>query len=288
MKRNQYKDNPKFRVLFKKHLSTIEPAELAKELDIIIEKMSEDEFDGALVEDYLEVLRDKTSLDMSDYDAEKSFAAFKEKYALQYKAAISTPPPRRLSPLRFRTAGIIAAAVCLVFALLFIPKDAYGNNYFARIMHWGEEVLSFRGLPPGGRMTLPVSSESEYRSLAEALEQNGISTANCPTWIPAGFALAELSSFENEETKLFIATYKDDEYTIRIIVRYCINPLAAINIEKDPGGSIYTAKGQEYYIFENMGVSNVVWEYDNITYQVFGNISTDDIYLMIDSIKERR
>jgi len=283
MKKNDYEDNPKFRAVLKKYLSTKDPEVLLKELNTIITETSEDDIDEALVKDYLEVLRDKTSLDMSDYDAEKSFADFKARYALQYAEAISGSSKKRIPQKRFRVAGIIAAA-CLFFAILFIPQDAYGNNIFERIVHWGEEVLSISSLPPGGIMTLPADSGSEYRSMAEALEKNGISPANCPTWIPVGFALAEIIVNQNEFSQLIMAVYNNEEKEIRLFVHYDFSHSAVVSAEKDYGGSVYTLKGQEYYILENIGETKAAWVVDNATYQIVGDISIDDLYIMLDSL----
>jgi hypothetical protein len=137
-------------------------------------------------------------------------------------------------------------------------------------------------------MTLPADSESEYRSLADALEKNGISTASCPTWIPAGFALIEIETSDNGATKTFVAFFQNTENTIRVTVKHYIGNSTATSIEKDPGGSAYESHGQTHYILTNINVLGAVWAIDNVSYQIMGDISIDDLHTMIDSIYERR
>jgi hypothetical protein len=280
MKNNKYGES---RNLSTSSLNSKSADELIEELNA---RIAEDDFDEALVEDYLAVLRDKTSVTMEDFDVQESFRRFKEKYAVEYEAAISSPPKRRIPKRLLRNAGIIAAAFCLVLLMLTVRQDAYGNSFFKKIVHWGEETLSIRSLPPGGQMSLPIGSESEYRSIAEALEQNGIPSNNCPTWIPEGFALDKIEVAENEVTKVFLAIYKNDEITIQFAVLYGTGQLGELIEEKDPGGSTYYgAHGREYYIMTNMGKPKAAWYEGNNIYHISGNIPMEDLYMMIDSIK---
>jgi len=285
MRKNKKSDSARedFRASLRDKRNTV----LIDELYNRIEEMIENDFDETVVEDYLAVLRDKTSLDMSHLDAEESFKRFQEKYAPEFEAAIYNPP-KRLSKKHLRTASAIAAAACLIFAIVFIPTDDYGNSFMNRIVHWGEEVLSFRGLPPGGIMTLPVNSDSEYRSIAEVLEKNGISSASCPTWIPAGFSLVEIEASKNDKAKVFVAFYRNGELQIHFLIHYNENSSAVLSVEKDPMSNLYISKGKEYNILTNMEVLTAVWSDDYSTYQIFGDISIDDLQIMIDSIKERR
>jgi len=290
---NKTADVNDLRSSLKHQLSDKEPVEIINELDAKIEEMSEYDFDAELVKGYLAVLQEKTPLAMEDFDAEQSFMEFREKYALQYEYAISespAPPKQQAPKRRFRFAGALAATVvaCLVLIMLFVPTDAYGNRFFTRIVHWGEEVLTFRALPPGGVMEFPADSDAEYRSIADALEQNGISSANCPTWIPTGFSLVEIDFAESDLSMGFVAVYQNDEDIVHLFIQYHSNPSIDISVEKDLGGNIYTSKGFEYYILENMTIAKAVWTDDNAIYQISGDIPLGDLKLMLDSIHGRR
>jgi len=269
-------------------LGAKEPVELIDELNAYIEGMDEYEFNEELVEDYLAVLQDKAPVkELEDFDAKKSLMEFKEKYAQLYELAM-TDPPRRISKKSIRIVSAIATAACLFFAILFLPTDAYGNSFMDRIVHWGAEVLSIRSLPPGGNMTLPADSDAEYRSIADALEKNGISSANCPTWIPAGFSLAEIATVENDIIMMFVATYQNGGTEIHLTIHYYVNPSIVVSVEKDPGGCVYTTNGREYYILENMETPKAVWADEHATYQILGDLPIDDLQIMLDSIQERR
>ncbi|MDR0295619.1 MAG: DUF4367 domain-containing protein [Prevotellaceae bacterium] len=270
-----------------KELNNRNPLELIDELDAKIDEMTEYDFDGKLVTTYLDVLQQKAPI-VEEFDDEQFLQDFLEKFPTLYEAAILDPPKQRAPKRRYRIAGAIAAAACLIFAAILVPIDASGHTFLNKIVHWGEEVLIIKRLPPSGKMTFPADSESEYRSLADALEKNGISPTNCPTWIPAGFAINEVALSENDTTKTFVAIYQNAENTIYVQVRHCKGHLAAIFAEKDPTSSVYKSNGQEYYIFENFRVINAVWDDDNSTYQIFGDISIDDLHTMIDSIQGRR
>jgi len=270
----------------KEVLNEKSPLELINELDAKMADMTEYDCDVELVKLYLDILQQKAPV-MEDFDEEQAFQDFLERCSLFSDIEITDPPKRRISPRFIRVASTIAVAACLIFTILLVPTDAYGNSFMDRIIHWGEEVLSIRRLPPGGVMTLPADSGAEYRSLTDALEKNGISAANCPTWIPAGFALEKVSFAKIDTLKTIIAAYQNDEYTIRLTVQYYMDTSSVISLEKDQGGIVYSTKGQEYYILENMGVSNAVWADDYTSYQIFGDIPIDDLKIMIDSIKER-
>jgi anti-sigma factor RsiW len=258
--------------------------QLTFELHIISDVMTEFDFDVELVEAYLDVLQEKDPV-YWDIDEEKSYQEFIEKYSELYEAAMSSPPKLPAPKKRFRLAGAIAAAACLVFAIIFVPIDAYGNSALQKIVRWGDGVLEIRSLPPGGLMSLPADSGSEYRSLADALKKNNISPSNCPTWIPAGFALVGIETTGSGVLKGFVATYRDNENIISISVHYSAYPSATVSaVEKDAGGSVYLSRGQVYYILTSMGVPTAVWTDDNSTYVISGDITTDDLQMMIDSI----
>jgi hypothetical protein len=281
------KNGQNSRTSYREQLRNKEPIELVNELDAKIEEMTEYDFDVELVQEYLAVLREKTALE-DDIDPEQAFAEFREKFALQYEAAIADPPKRRMPRRRLRNISIAAAAACLVLAILVLPKDASGNSYFDKIMSWGEEVLSIRRLPPGGKMILPADSESEYRSIAEALEQNGIPSNNCPTWIPEGFALAKVISLANEASKGFLAVYQNGEISMLFTIRCDTNQPMEILMEKDPGANMYCSNGREFFVMTNMGIPSAVWADDHASYQISGDISMEDLHLILDSIKDRR
>lgn len=289
MGKNKCFKNNESKAALKNQLRSKEPYELLNELDALAEEMSEYDFDEELVVEYIEVLQEKAPLAMEEFDIDESFEEFKEEYGLLFEAAISdSPKPKWIYQKRFHAASVVAAAACLVFFILLVPKDAYGNSFLDKIINWGEEVISIKRLPPGGQMLLPVGSESEYRSLAEALEKNGIPSTSCPTWIPAGYSLTEVLTSNSESSKNYLAIYKNGDSSIQFVVQYDLSQSMIMVVEKDPEGSVYVSQGYEFYILANMGVIKAVWVDDYVTYQVSGNISIDDIKTMLDSIKERR
>ncbi|MCL1816389.1 MAG: DUF4367 domain-containing protein [Clostridiales bacterium] len=279
MKKNKYGEN---------RIKLLESKGTVELIDELNKRIEDDDFDEALVEDYLAVLQEKAPIDTECFDAKDSYRRFKEKYAYEYEAAFSPKPMPRKIKRHFRAAGTIAAAACLIFILLLVPKDAYGNSFLDRIINWGEEVLSIRRLPPGGHMILPADSESEYRSISEALEKNGIPSNNCPTWIPAGFSLTEVFTTNSKSSKNFLAVFQNNDKMIQFIVQYDLSQSVVSLFEKDSATSIYLSKGREYYIMTNVGIPKAIWIDDYATYQISGDISVEDLQLIIDSITERR
>ena len=105
-----------------------------------------------------------------------------------------------------------------------------------------------------------------------------------PTWIPDGYNLLDITTEENPMRKSYIAIYTGENGMLMIAVQsYIGSDPEKIEINKELL-EIYKAAETEYYIFSNVDQLRAVWINDSYECSISGNITMEEIKLMIDSI----
>lgn len=261
-----------------------------------IEKMlsaSAEEMDTDRIEEYLSILQERVPV-TEMYDPEEQWSKLETEHPLifeegpspciAYQAdeeSVAKCEHHRNRLLYFlRTVAISMAAVfCFV-----VTASALGFPPAQAVLHWAEGVIQVY-TNPSGQMELSDDDPSEYHSLGEALEVNGIDASGLPTWIPRDYAVSNISVKSSDGVLKCSAIYHSDRGNVAIRVIDHMMPFSVETKERNTTGSIYIHNETEYYIAADDGVIKAGWHHGNLSYIISGQISEDEIKEMINSIQ---
>lgn len=269
--------------------------ELLAEMDAYIESSTEEDCDANRILVYLAVLQEKAPVKLN-IDADSLKAGIEDRLSVAVRSSHKQEQPSRHEqerpPRKSWRSKLAWAAAGIVLIIFFTTSTAYGNNFISHIVKWGEGVFQIGRRPAGGLMELPADSGAEYRSLADALAENGISSANIPTWIPEEFSLTQVSIEKGSQRMIIIAEYHNTGGGyLAITVNHDPNSTGRASVEANhdipEDDSVYMKDGEVYRLATNIEASQASWGDDYNSYFITGVITIDELKMMIDSIYER-
>ena len=198
----------------------------------------------------------------------------------------------------FRT-SLIAAIIVLLS--LMLAAQAAGINLFKLIGTWTEETFHLtnstevmENREPAASVNSSANADSsdaktQYASLSDALEDNGVSANTIPSWWPAGFSLSQLSVSQMQNTTIIYSLYENEDesftFSVRMLAAQENDPAI---YEKDGNAVIqYKKGGVIHYIISNINTVQAIWTDDLAIYTMSGQLTKTEIEKMIDSIYER-
>ena len=274
------------------HLNDKSPVELIAEMEDIISNMSDEDFDHEQIDAYLAALKKKTP-GIDEFDPEASFAKFLDKHADSLEPAPAAKSQHHTKKRFFRHRfAYVAATILMILFVGTVTANAYGINVFDVIVRWGENMFQMsRGEIelPSGNLELPAESDSEYRSMEDALQEYGLPSDVCPTWIPKQYSLSLIDVQEDSGEIGFYSLYQDQEGNNLVFsIDYAPESQAVHYIEKDPGSEqVYYDHGVKYYLVTNAGDWVASWMDETSSYLISGPISEEELKYMLSSIYER-
>ena len=253
--------------------------ELLDEIDRMLESNSEDALDTEKLERYLALLQERAPV-MENYDPCQTLAGLEKDYPALFNSCPDAAAGRR-KPAHFaRVAEIVVAAVLI----LTVSAKAFGHDPFEIVYRWSKDVIQiYRG--PSGAIELPEPTDGGYRSLKEALIQNGGDSSVCPTWVPEDYTLVKVLVTGSELFQSYSAVY--DSVRGELLVNIMRNNGDSVEcVEKDAGGKTYSKNGVIYYLITNEGDGSAGWQTGKYSCAINGKLSEDELKQMIDSIGE--
>lgn len=183
----------------------------------------------------------------------------------------------------------LAAAAAVVALLIFIPISARALtleemwDIFAR---WAKETFSFVS-GESTEVSEPVQEDPrDFTSLQEMLQKENCDPWIVPTWIPEGFALDKIEKDSSPMREIYTVRYMNGNQKIRIqVTTYLSEDIRNHEVEND-SLEIYIHNGIDYYIFKNVDQFRVFWMVDSYECYIAGEVSLDEIKMMIDSIQK--
>jgi len=290
MKRNKLTENIELGTAQNRNvqpdISTKDNAFLLNELEEKMSDMTEDNFDYELVKKYLDELQDRTPV-MTDYDSSEEFARLQNEHSTFIHENADSNGPKSSSQKKGQRKGLralhiaevaVAAVLCLT-----VSAKAFNFHPILSFLNWTEDILQIQS-NSSGIMELPDGSGSEYKSLKDALDSNGADAGGLPTWVPTDYTLANVSVKSSDGIKEYIAYYTSSrgDMFIRVTTR---KDNWNETSEKNSGGSIYKNSGYEYYIVSNKEDSKAGWADGSYSYVIDGNITEEEIKMIVDSIQ---
>ena len=170
----------------------------------------------------------------------------------------------------FHTA-LIAAATVAVMVIVTVSAAAAGVDIWKWVQVRGEGTVRF------------VAEDALSKDIPAALKQAGIEEPLFPTWIPEGFLLYDQQIRLDDPIRIY-TTYVNKESSIVINIRCINNDLksSVIEVEDEPPQE-YLSHGILHYIVPNCEQIVAYWIRDGYLVKISGNISIEEMKLIIDS-----
>lgn len=179
-------------------------------------------------------------------------------------------PQRHRGVLRV---GLIAAIVAVLVVAFTVT--ALACSFFGWIPKWNDEVLSFES----------ETTEKPYmESVPDLLKRLGITEPLYPTWLPEDFV--KIKSKIVEKPLFLSEKFQGDDRSLSITI-YPNTASGTTDYQKEGASPVeYTVGNAAHYIFENTNEVSAVWNTEEYTTLIVGNISTDEMQKIIDSVYE--
>ena len=284
-------------------LNPMTAAQLERELEAALEAMTEEEYDPAVIDAYLDALDQKAPI--PDHpDAGTAYAGFQTRVQ-RAAGQVSGGTVSRRSRVRLGGLLRVAAAAALLTTFLFssmVAAQASGVDVFGAIARWTDSVFSFGALPGEDasgsvQTTAPAvqSSETdrrdvpeEYHEIYTKLKGVGCSSFMFPAYIPDGFQVTEtkLHSNVNDEKIKFVMLYEDGTDYLIFQVSHGGDSSFSIYEKDSQSVEIYGQNGIDYYIFKNLDSLVSVWSKNTTEYSLSTTLSLPVLKEIIDSVSE--
>ena len=193
-------------------------------------------------------------------------------------------PKRKSNIIPFRRIAAVAASLVLVFSLSITANAFSFKDVWDAVVTWAQETFSFS---MGVEISEPkADSELEYQSLQDALIKHGRNANIVPSYTLSGFQLVEVTIQDNPLQDMYLALYSDGQRSFKISAKLCLNE-GFEQIEMSNNWSeLYLHNDHEYYIFNNYDQIQAVWLADSFECYISGDLSIEEIKIMIDSIEK--
>ena len=214
--------------------------------------------------------------------AQEAYEIFKQHYMPEIDNKDSVPAkehkPKNLRPRWMR--GLVAAAAAVVILLSgVVTAEAYGVDVWKAVVQWTQDTFHFGSWGDSGS-----NNNLPYASLQEAMEKGNTPTWLVPAWLPDGFEMAEITAELTPLKKEYRAIYTNGEQKLRITIQDYLDKVP-VYVEQSEGlVEEYEIQGVTYYLFENNKRTQVVWIVDTFECRITGELTIDELKLMINSI----
>lgn len=259
--------------------------ELEEILRLDAEMPLEQESDTDAILYIMEVLTErKRNSGHTGKTALEAYESFKHNYMME--AENGEAPCKVTAKYKRRTSrwlrGLTAAAA--VLAVLFVGSvtaEAFGFDIWETVAQWTQDVFYF-----GEKANPPANEPVIYTALQEALEKGNVPTWIVPTQVPDGFVFEDIQVQQTPRQKIYTARYTNGERLLRISVRNHIDE-NTVYAEKSEGMvEEYEVSGITFYLFNNNGQAFAAWLVDAYECYVSGDVTIDNLKMMIKSIKK--
>lgn len=291
MPNNQNRSNQDF-----SRFETMTNEELEEILRLDAQKTEGEESDLEMLLYVMEVLavRRKNS-ENHGKNAGEAFETFKEHYmpddstddAAQVSSkaqVINVKPTKRLCPWLCRL--VATAAILALILVSSVTVHAMGIDIWDIVVKWTQETFHF-GSTTQDTIVEPAKVDTrDYMSLQEALDHKSITAPLVPAWMPDGYELTAVKIDESPMQLSIIAFYQCGDKNIKIqIKRYFDDDPEQIE-QSDSLIEECESNGITYYIFADYNQLRAVWITEEYECYLSGEITIEEIKLMIDSIQK--
>lgn len=259
-------------------LAQLSPEDVAQAMEQALDEMTEDTYDQAVMDAYLDALDAKAPMPEAP-DVEESYQQFQEMLSQALPSEESRRPRRRGRVLRM-TLRVTLAAVFLFGCL--VAAQASGVDVFGAVARWTDEVFHFE-------VQEDQTTSDWYAPYQEQLESVGLDVTFMPAWIPEGYTVEDVQVFRGNTWSESFSTFtggNNSKFSLSIMAYDRLEDIENLFIEKDSTPvNQYQIDGKQIYFFKNRDAEYAVCQYNTIVYFVDGDIPQDIIANIFNSIE---
>lgn len=233
----------------------------------------------------LEVLNKRNRIkEVVGDSTQEAYESFMQDY---FPEDIQIEKPSTRKPLRWVRRLTAAAAAVLVFVMLgTVTANAFGFNIWRAVAVWAQETFHFQ-VGEEARVDDPNPDiELPYESLEDAIYTLEMATGIVPTWIPEGFELTDITIDETPMQKVYIGYYEFEEMYFEIVIQSYLNAMPEQVEKSEDYAETYPVSDVVYYLFSDNDTMQVAWTNDSYECYISGNVTVNDLKMMVDSIKK--
>ena len=232
----------------------------------------------------LEVLASRNNTEnITENKAQKAWESFERNYMPE---ECQNPVARKKRVPWLRRLAATAAAVALLIVIPFYTKALTLEEIMEIFGRWAKETFSFVSSENTEVSEPSPEDQDDYLFLQELLEENNRDSSMVPTWMPSGFSLEKIEKDVTPIQETYSARYVKGDLFFRIRVQnYLDDDFQKIETSQEYS-EIYSVGNQDYYIFHNNKQNQAVWVRGTYECIISGNLSIDEMKLMIDSIEK--
>lgn len=257
----------------REQLDAMSTAELLEALEQTLFSMTEENYDGELLDAYLDELDRKSP--MPEHPAtDESYERFKARVGkmnaainpLESAPAASAKPKPRHTALRTALVAVIAAA-CLLSCMVVV--QAAGLDVFGSIARWTDSLFGFGAIGEPAASPSPTGTQEVTVEYIETL---------LPT-VPDGFVMGEPVVFEDDVSggiEYCVSYNSDNDYiSFSAVEQYDDN---ISKYQKDfEDVNLIDINGQIYYVFMNNDYVSAAWRISMLECYITTNLSVDEL-----------
>lgn len=214
----------------------------------------------------------------------EAYESFKQNYLPEIEKSIDTSSAAKPKKLRLLRSLTAAVAVLAVIILGTATAKAFGLDIWEAVVAWTQETFHF---DLGGQADAPDADGAlAFDSLQAALDNAGIKEALVPTWIPEGYQLMDIQTESTPLQNIYCSVYQSEENVLKITVHNYLETTPEYIEQSEDFLEVYEVSGISYYLFLNNARAQAVWINGPYECYIFGNVTINELKLMIDSIEK--
>ena len=260
-------------------LEQLSPEELAQAMEQALDEMTEDTYDQAVLDAYLDALDTQAPMpEMPDVDTSY------QQFQAMLSGAVSPqeePKPRRRGRVLRMTLRVFLAAAFLFGCL--VAAQAAGFNILGAVISWTDDTFL---------MELPTTPPTSpwYEEYLDELATVDLTAQDLPTWLPEGYRVPPMVSISTGETPFDSAFFNiegpnGERMSLDIMTNLDMDQMEYLSMDKDDTPvEIYEIDDKTVYFFSDGNDTKAVCQYGDVFYFLEGDVTEDMVEPFFGSI----
>ena len=249
-------------------LAQLSPEELAQAMEQALDEMTEDTYDQAVLNAYLDALDAKAPMpEMPDVDTSY------QQFQAMLSGAVSPqehPHTRRGGKVLRMTLRVFLAAAFLFGCL--VAAQAAGFNILGAVISWTDDTFL---------MELPTTPPTSpwYEEYLDELATVDLTAQDLPTWLPEGYRVPPMVSISTGETPFDSAFFNiegpnGERMSLDIMTNLDMDQMEYLSMDKDDTPvEIYEIDDKTVYFFSDGNDTTAVCQYGDVFYFLDGDVT---------------
>ena len=214
----------------------------------------------------------------------EAYESFKQNYLPEVdniEPTSEVPTNIKIAFPRWLRSLTAAAAVLAILLVGSVTAQAFGLNIWEAVVKWTQETFQF-----GESGYSDAEDNLPYNSLQNVLEEGKITASLVPNWFPDGYELADINVERKPLQIAYKAIYTNGDKELVITVQDYFDRVPVYVEQSDGLIEEYEVAEVTYYLLENNKRTQAVWIVDSFECSILGDLTIEELKLMIDSIEK--